>query len=420
MALVLPVLYLGSMYMFYNYIKNKVREYETNQETNQETVQEVDINIDIDIDIDVSEPIYTAVSNTLISVTGPIIVCCTGDMQSMALLYAVINVYDVENINVLFVNNERYNKMSEFVENICNTYHINFTQTTVNSIDTLHCNVEQDIENARRDTINELCMKLGTKTVFEAHTIENQCNNILYNILSGKNNQTINTIKPFANMDMNMIQKFVEKYDIPYDIGMMGHNLTSAVNIFNEFDTVLSSHYPNWRENVINYAMNVSDRLNQFETNIDNITNKCTMKDKFGSYYRYNIDMTSYDLFSNIVNRIADNNNTERPSRYIKTQWYEGKQTSLSNWFCDGHYVVYMNNDMMTHLDNLRTYLDTVNALDYIDDNNNIFNVNLQDDNQYKIYQSNDNVIDYIGDMIKGIIHIEANNEHFSVIELFH
>jgi 3'-phosphoadenosine 5'-phosphosulfate sulfotransferase (PAPS reductase)/FAD synthetase len=289
MELVLPVLYLGSMYIFYNYVKNTVREYETNQEIAQ-------------VDIDVSEPIYTAVSNTHVSVTGPIIVCCTGDMQSMALLYAVINVYDVEYINVLFVNYERYNKMSKFIENICNTYHINFTQTTVNSIDTLHCNVKQEIENERRDTINELCIKLGTKTVFEAHTIENQCNHILYNILSGKNNQTLNTIKPFANMDMNMIQNFVEKYDIPYDIVIMEHNLTSAVNIFNEFDTVLSSHYPNWRENLINYAMNVSDRLNQFETNIDNIMNKCTATDKFGSYYRYNIDMTSYDLFSNIIN----------------------------------------------------------------------------------------------------------------------
>jgi hypothetical protein len=412
MALVLPVLYLGSMYVFYNYIKNKVREYETNQEIAQE--------VDINVDIEVSEPIYTAVSNTLASVTGPIIVCCTGDMQSMALLYSIINIYDTAHINVLFVNNERYNKMSEFVENICNTYHINFTQTTVNSIDTLHCNVEQNIENARRDMIENLCMKLGTKTVFEAHTIENQCNNILYNILSGKNNQTLNTIKPFVNMDMNMIQKIVEKYDIPYDIVTMDHNITSAMNLFNEFDTVLSLYYPDWRENVINYAMNVNDRLSQFETNIDTIMKNSTMKDRFGSYYRYNIDMTSYDLFSNIVNKIADNNNTDRPSRYIKTQWYEGKNnTSQPNWFCDGHYVVYMNNDIMAHLDNLRTYLDTVNALDYVDDSSTIFNVNLNE-NQYSIFKSTNDIIDYIGDMIKGIIHIEADDEKFSIIELFH
>ena len=409
MALVLPVLYLGSMYGLYNYVKNKVREYEIAQE------------VEVDVDIKVNEPVYTAISNTLISVTGPIIVCCTGDMQSMALLYSIINIYDTAHINVIFINNERYNKMSDFVENICIKHNINFTQTTINTIDTFHCNVEQEIENTRRDMIENLCMKLGTTNVFEAHTIENQCNHILDNIMRGANVRKFNTIKPFANMDMGMIQSFVEKYDIPYDIVTMDHTITSAMNLFNEFDTVLSLYYPDWRENVINYAQNINDRLSQFETNIDNIMNKCTATDKFGSYYRYNIDMTSYDLFSNIVNRIADNNNTKRPSRYIKTQWYEGKNnTSQPNWFCDGHYVVYMNNDIMAHLDNLRTYLDTVNALDYVDNNTNFFNVNLQDENQYKICPSNDHVIDYIGDMIKGLIHIEAEDEHFSIIELFH
>ena len=406
MAFVLPVLYLGSMYGLYQYVKNKVREYETTQE------------IDVDINIDKTEDVYTAISNN--NITGNIIVCCTGDMQSMALLYGVMNVFDSKNINVLFINNERYNKMGEFVENICGQHNINFIQKTINTNNIMHINVENNIENTRRDTINELCTQLGTKNVFEAHTIENQCNNILDNIMRGVTYKQLDTIKPFANMDMGVIINFVYKYNIPYDIVTMDHNLTSAMNIFNEFDTVLSLYYPNWRENVINYAQNVNDRLSQFETNIDNIMNKCTATDRFGSYYRYNIDMTSYDLFSNIVNKIADNNNTERPSRYVKTQWYEGKNNaSQPNWFCDGHYVVYLNSDIMTHLDNLRTYLDTVNALDYVDSNTTFFNVNLQDENQYKICPSND-IIDYIGDMIKGIIHIEADDEQFSVIELFH
>ncbi len=410
MALVLPVLYLGSMYGLYQYVKNKVRYYETTQE----------IEIDVDINIDNTEPVYTAISNNNIS--GNIIVCCTGDMQSMALLYGVMNVYNNNNINVLFINNERYNKMGEFVENICGQHNINFIQKTINTNNIMHINVENNIENARRDTINELCAQLGTKNVFEAHTIENQCNSILDNIMRGITYRQLDTIKPFANMDMSIIKSFVEKYDIPYDTVTMDHNLTSAMNIFNEFETVLGSHYPNWRENIINYAVNINDRLNQFETNIDNIMKNCTGMDKYGSYCRYNIDTTSYDLFSNIINKIADNNNTERPSRYIKTQMYEGKfasHTSLSNWFCDGHYVVYLNNDMMTHLDNLRTYLDTVNALDYIDNNSDIFNVSI-DMNQYKISRTTDNVIDYIGDMIKGIIHLEAKDERFNIIELFH
>jgi len=409
MALVLPVLYLGSMYGLYQYVKNKVREYETTQE------------IDVDINIDKTEDVYTAISNSIITnnISGNIIVCCTGDMQSMALLYGVMNVYDSDNINVLFINNERYNKMGEFVENICEKHNINFIQKTINTNDIMHINVENNIENARRNTISELCAQLGTKNVFEAHTIENQCNNILDNIMRWGTYKQLDTIKPFINMDMDMIRRFVEKYDIPYDTVTMDHNLTSAMNIFNEFETVLNSHYPNWRENIINYAVNINDRLAQFETNIDNIMNNCTGTDKYGSYYRYNIDTTSYDLFSNIINKIADNNNTERPSRYVKTQWYEGKQSKQPNWFCDGHYVVYLNNDMMTHLDNLRTYLDTVNALDYSDNNSDIFNV-IIDENQYKISHTTENVIDYIGDMIKGIIHLEVKDERFNIIELFH
>jgi tRNA(Ile)-lysidine synthase TilS/MesJ len=412
MALILPALYLGTMYVFYKYVQEKAREYE------DETIT---VNINDVKEIDTENPLYRAVSEIANKTpVGPIIVCCTGDMQSMALLHIIMMIYDNIHINVLFINNERYHNMSEFVENICNDNSINFIQTSVETYDIMHCNVESNIETIRNTMINDLCKKLDTNVVFEAHTIENQSNYMLDMIFSNNLERTkLNTIKPFINMDMDMIKEFVDRNDIVYNV--LDHNMTSAMNIFNEFDCVLKQHYPNWRENIINYTQDVNDKLRQFETNIDTIIDNCTKSDKYGFYYRYNMDMVSYDVFTNVINKLADNNNIERPSKYIKSQMWAGNlcYKENNNWFCDGHYIMYINDEFLNKIDNLRTYLDTINALDYNNDVTDIFYVDINED-QYRLCPNNADITDYIGDHIKGIVHLESKDERFNIIELFH
>ena len=410
MALILPALYLGTMYVFYKYVQEKAREYE------DETISITDVK-----EIDTENPLYKAVSEIANKTsTGPIIVCCTGDMQSMALLHIIMMIYDNIHINVLFINNERYHNMSEFVENMCNDNNINFIQTTVETNDVMHCNVESNIEMVRCNMISDLCKKLDTNIVYEAHTIENQSNYMLGMIFSNNLGKTkLNTIKPFINMDMDMIKEFVDRNDIVYNV--LDHNMTSAMNIFNEFDSVLKQHYPNWRENIINYTVDVNDKLRQFETNINTIIDNCTKSDTYGFYYRYNMDMVSYDVFSNVINKLAENNRIERPSKYIKSQMWTGNlcYKGNRNWFCDGHYIMYINDDILNKIDNLRTYLDTINALDYINDVTDTFYVNMNKD-QYELSLNNEDITDYIGDYIKGIVHLESRDERFNVIELFH
>jgi len=410
MALILPALYLGTMYVFYKYVQEKAREYE------DET-----ITINNITEIDTENPLYKAVSEISNKTpVGPIIVCCTGDMQSMALLHIIMMIYDNIHINVLFINNERYHNMSEFVENICNDNSINFIQTSVETYDIMHCNVESNIETIRNTMINDLCKKLNTNVVFEAHTIENESNYMLDMIFSNNLKRTkLNTIKPFINMDMDMIKEFVDRNDIIYNV--LDHNMTSAMNIFNEFDSVLKQHYPNWRENIINYTLDVNDKLRQFETNIDTIIDNCTKSDTYGFYYRYNMDMISYDVFTNVINKLADNNRIERPSKYIKFQMWAGNlcYKENNNWFCDGHYIMYINDDILNKIDNLRKYLDTINALDYINDITDTFYVNMNKD-QYELSLNNEDITDYIGDYIKGVVHLESRDERFNVIELFH
>lgn len=422
MVFVVAVLYLSSLFGFYQYIKNKVHVYENIRDE-----------IDVTVKIEENDPICNAIHNVNVSqnlqllydicniiVSQNVIVCCTGDMQSMALLYGIINVYDNDNINinVLFINNEPCNKMSDIVENICSQYNINFIRKIIQTNNILHANVEQYIENVRRETINELCVQLHTHNVLEAHTIENKCNYILANMMREQITKQFETIKPFIHMDIDIIKNFVDKYNIPYD-ATVNNGLLSSTNIFNEFDTVLKIHYPNWRENIINYADNLDDKLIQFETNIETIMNNCTSSDKYGAYYRYNIDATSYDLFSNIVNKLADSNNTPRPPSYVKKEWYEGKQTTHVTWFCDGRYIVYLNRDILTHLEDLRVHLWSLNPLDYTENNNELFRVTI-DNNQYNISSSTDDIVDYVGDMIKGIIYIEIRNGNFHIVELFH
>jgi tRNA(Ile)-lysidine synthase TilS/MesJ len=410
MALILPALYLGTMYVFYKYVQEKAREYE------DETISVTDVK-----EIDTENPLYKAVSEIANKTPiGPIIVCCTGDMQSMALLHIIMMIYDNIHINVLFINNERYHNMSDFVENMCNDNNINFIQTSIDTNDVMHCNVESNIETVRCNMISDLCKKLDTNVVYEAHTIENQSNYMLGMIFSNNLGKTkLNTIKPFINMDMEMIKEFVDRNDIVYNV--LDHNMTSAMNIFNEFDSVLKQHYPNWRENIINYTVDVNNKLRQFETNIDTIIDNCTKSDTYGFYYRYNMDMVSYDVFSNVINKLADNNRIERPSKYIKSQMWTGNlcYKGNRNWFCDGHYIMYINDDILNKIDNLRTYLDTINALDYINDVTDTFYIDMNKD-QYELSLNNEDITDYIGDYIRGIVHLESRDERFNVIELFH
>ena len=39
---------------------------------------------------------------------------------------------------------------------------------------------------------------------------------------------------------------------------------------------------------------------------------------------------------------------------------------------------------------------------------------------QYDLSLNNEDITDYIGDYIKGIVHLESRDERFNVIELFH
>ena len=445
MTLILSVttaFYLGSLYMFYRYIKNKLQEYAntTSDAFNTES------------DISINDFVYSIVNNVIDEnkITGPIIIYCTGDMKSMVLFYVLFKIYNKNCINVLFIgdgqfNNPWKNNVREYVENICKKNYINFMASTIDISNILHRDVLRHVEMTRRKITDDLRVRLGGAVVFEADTINDRCNNIMDAILSGKQITQTNTIKPFACIDSKYIEEFANKYDVPYDVTMMDQNMTSSVNIFNEFDSVLISHYPHWRENVISHAqrtisLSTSDTppseiqdieiqdiepTNETEvdieptneTEVDIIMENYTRTDKFGSYYYYDKNGTSYEIFSEIIDRLAVVNKTSPPLNHIKRQWYNGENVDEqnTNWDCDLHYVFYLNDDLKIRLDILKTYLDTISTKDYIN-SNSILYVNLQDEAPYKILETIDLWVDYAGDIIKGIIYIEINHGRLNVM----
>ena len=121
----------------------------------------------------------------------PVLVCCTGDKQSMALLTLAIAVYGSDNVHVLTIDHHFNSNIFQFMKNICNTNNLIF-----------YTNKLDNMRETREDVINSICKKYDNMIVFEAHTIENNTNIILNNIIMNQNIDlyyNTNIYYPFIN-----------------------------------------------------------------------------------------------------------------------------------------------------------------------------------------------------------------------------
>ena len=170
MFLILP-LYFGTIFYLVKKVLEKAKHFEENIDPfNLEDNIEIDeINYNMDnIKIDKENIIYQAfdeeINKNQLDISKKVLICCTGDNQSMALLTVAMNVFNRENIHVFTASDNE--TMIEFMENICKENKLNFHIT-----DNLNCY-----------NIKEICEKNEISYVFEAHTLSNNSNNMLNNI----------------------------------------------------------------------------------------------------------------------------------------------------------------------------------------------------------------------------------------------
>jgi 3'-phosphoadenosine 5'-phosphosulfate sulfotransferase (PAPS reductase)/FAD synthetase len=121
-------IYFGTIFYSVKKLLEVAKKYEyidpfIGQDDEEETqIQEQNYSLE-NIKVDKENILYQAVNNeinnNLLDTTKKVLICCTGDYQSMALLTIAMNIFNRENIHV-FTFNRNHDSMLEFMENICN------------------------------------------------------------------------------------------------------------------------------------------------------------------------------------------------------------------------------------------------------------------------------------------------------------
>ena len=116
MLLILSI-YFGTIYYFVKKVVELAQHYEN---TSEPLVSEAVDNFYLkEFDLDVVDPVVSSVISecVLINEDDNILVCCTGDRKSMALLNIMKCIYS--NIHVLYLNHHNTSKLEIFIHDIC-------------------------------------------------------------------------------------------------------------------------------------------------------------------------------------------------------------------------------------------------------------------------------------------------------------
>ena len=326
------------------------------------TSNELFINKNLNIEVDKENVIYKAfmleVNKNEMDITKQILVCCTGDEQSMALLAIASNVFN--HVHVLLINHDKKDIMKQFIEDICDfnefTMHC-INNTAYNIADNTADNITNNI--SRYEHINEICNSNDIKYVFEGHNMINYSNNILNDIYNNVATQQIdpkdhinNTIttnyiisKPFLLIDNITILKFISYYNIPVDNSLthVDYSNIKKKSMFNDMDCYTSIIYPDWRINLIDFYSK--------KTSVDTtlIESNC-FKGKYGFLVYHDFNKISFIAFKRVLNNLCkeynfckfDNSDyneyylTEETISYFINEEYNNKIDEFEeNFTCD-------------------------------------------------------------------------------------
>ena len=348
MLLVLS-LYFGSIFYLVKKVietRNKINEDTLDIISNiilDNTSNELFINKNLNIEVDKENIIYKAfmleVNKNEMDITKQVLVCCTGDEQSMALLAIASNVFN--HVHVLLINHDKKDTMKEFIEDICD-----FNEFT------MHCNTADNITNniSRYEHINEICGSNDIKYVFEGHTMTNYSNNILNDIYNNNIDNNYNTTdyiisKPFLLIDNITILKFISYYNIPIDNSSthVKYSNIKKKNMFNDMDCYTSIIYPDWRINLIEFY----NKKTSVDTTL--IESNC-FKGKYGFLVYHDFNKISFIAFKRVLNNLCkeynfckfDNSDyneyylTEESISYFINEEYNNKIDEFEeNFTCD-------------------------------------------------------------------------------------
>jgi hypothetical protein len=275
-------------------------------------------NLSLYIEIDKENVLYQAfnneITNNQLDTTKKVLICCTGDNQSMALLTIAMNIFNKENIHVITFGCDN-EPMLEFMENICNENKLTFYHSKSNIIDSESdelCGsdgsdkLEKSNDESRCTQIKDIMKNNEIDYVFEAHTLVNYSNQILNDLFNNK--KTINDLvvyRPFLLIDNITLLRFFSIYNIPIDetLSHLENSKEERQKIFNDMEPYFSFLYPNWRLNVVENNKNI--------LNIDDLKKNC-YNGKHGFSVEHNFNRISFVMFKKLVDELSNEYKFER------------------------------------------------------------------------------------------------------------
>ncbi len=354
-------IYYGAIFYVVKKIAQVANAIEDKSNTDIDSSSDVDstddTSFDIDIEIDKENILYQSFMNEInknnLDINKKILVCCTGDYQSMALLTIARNIFNKENISVLTVNHDNSNVMVDFMENICNFNNITFYYDNDN--------------NLRNDLIKDICEKNNIDYVFEGHTLMNYSNFILNNIFENKKQELTNTIKPFLLIDNITLLKFFSTYNIPIDENLIHLNFSKEENkkLFDDMEQYISIIYPDWRLNIVKNYTNNNELINTNE-----LENNC-IKGKYGYLVKSSADFfnkISFTMFNQLINNLSEKYSFEKVNVDELDEYYMDNEDN----------IFFMSNTFLNKIDIFERYLLENNLEDFIED---ILDMNYSENN---------------------------------------
>jgi tRNA(Ile)-lysidine synthase TilS/MesJ len=433
MLLVFTV-YFGIMAFIYSQIVSYAKKYE------EESLKELEENynmFNISNDNILYKTVYALCSRLQILDDNMVIVCCTGDEPSMALLSIVISIYGRERVFVYTLDHYKSDNLTNFISNICEMENISYNVNKYNSCDIIKYDI--DVKNKRYSDLKKLTEKLNTNTIFEAHTLESSSNEILDSMFSdtifiNKPSEPEFIFKPFYNIPLQDTYDFIEEYNIPIDCNEthIVYSMVQPKHIFDHIEDTYLSYYPNWRINLVKSFKTTNYILNQYNTNINTIINNSTSSGTYGFIYYRDIEIVPFDIFKRVINGLCDNNNISRFSNNEILKIYTNELINMPRPIKNNNILTLYVNDLF--LDNLKKFEEFINKSEpkdfytkYTDklimnlqnnyditDDYIIFSVNIMTD-EYKFKIEENLPSNYREQLLEGIVYIKVSDNCFTL-----
>jgi hypothetical protein len=345
MFLVLAI-YFGTIYYSVKKLIEIANNFDENAEPlinqNYEEPITQEQNFTLDVEIDKENVIYQAFMNEInknqLDTTKKVLICCTGDYQSMALLAVAMNIFNKENIHVFTYNNHN-NDILDFMKNLCETNKLTFHHNELNENDDSEEQIDDNI--TRYINIKDICKNNEIDIVFEAHTLINYSNMVLNNMFENKKEEVNKTYRPFLLIDNITLLRFFSSYNIPIDekLSHLEYSRNENKILFNNMEEYISVLYPDWRLNTVENYNN--QNRNNTVLNIDELR-KDSNKGKYGFSIKHDFNKISFIMFKKLVDELSNEYKFDRIDTDNLDEYYmddDNKTIFISDYYLEKIYI---------------------------------------------------------------------------------